>query len=93
MPLGTLASDDAFIGRYDKLMKGISRQEKIVNDVLFFVLKVEDAFSHTFEHLFCHAKNCLVFIIDKFQFCQNAVRRPSNNIILKISLTQSVGLG
>ena len=74
MPQGYLASGDAYIRRYDEVIKDITRKIKLVDDTLLYDTNFKEAFYHTFDFLMRCAQNGIVLSKDKFQFCKDTVR-------------------
>ena len=74
MPQGCLASGDAYIHRYDIVLKDIARKIKLVNDTLLYDTNIKEAFYHTFDFLTRCAQNGIILNKDKFQFCEDTVQ-------------------
>ena len=74
MPLGYLASGDAYTRRHDEMIKDTPRKVKIVEDTLLYDPSIEGSFYHTFDFLSHCAKNGIVLNRDKFQFCLETVQ-------------------
>ena len=73
MPQSYLASGDAYIRRYDDIIKDVPRKVKCVDDVLLHDDGIEESFYHTSDYLMLCAKNGVVKSHAKFQFCQDDV--------------------
>ena len=69
MPQGYLASGDAYICRYDKIIKDTTCKVKIVDDTLLYDSSIKGAFYHIFDFLLQCAKNRIVLNTYKFQLC------------------------
>ena len=81
MPLGYLASGNAYTHRYDKIIKNIPHKIRIVDDTLLFDKNIEDAFYHTLDYLLLCEKNRIILNREKFQFCQDVVQFGDLQII------------
>ena len=59
MPQGFLASGDAYIRRYDDIIRDVPRVVKIVDDALLYDETIEKAFFHTFNYVGRAEWNCV----------------------------------
>ena len=73
LPQGFKASGDAYTHRFDRLIDGVERKVKVVDDTLLYDTSIEEHFYHVWEFLTILANNGIVANIDKFQFCQETV--------------------
>ena len=73
LPQGFLVAGDAYIRRYDELIKDVKDKVKCVDDTLLHDSNIEDAFFHTWDYLELCAANCVTINASKFQFCQDTV--------------------
>ena len=68
MPTGFLAAGDAYTRRYDKIIEGVKRKVKIVNDTLLYDDLIEEHFFHVWDYLTLCAENCIVINEKSFSF-------------------------
>ena len=79
-PQGHIASGDGYIRRFDDIISGVERKQKVVDDVLLYSETIEEEFYHTFDFLALCAKNGVTFAPDKFKFGQREIEFVGFNV-------------
>ena len=79
-PQGHIASGDAYTRRYDDIISGVKRKQKIVDDVLLYDTDIEQSFNHAFDFLTLCGKNGVTINPEKFQFAQEEVEFVGYNV-------------
>ena len=70
-PRGHLAFSDAYTRRSDDIISDVSREHKIVDDVLSCDKGTEEAFYHVFDYLYLCGENGITIHLAKFKFAQS----------------------
>ena len=70
---GYLASGDAYARWFDKLIKEVCQEIKIVDDTLLYDYSIEEAFCHVLDFLQLCAESDIVINASKLKFCRQTV--------------------
>ena len=95
MPQGFRGAGDAYVSRYDDIIKDVPNKVKIVDDACLFSDSIEQSFWDTWDYLTLCAENGIVASEEKFQFCQEEVdfaglRVTDNGILPSESILSSI---
>ena len=80
MPQGYKASGDTYTERFDRIVSGVQRKVKCVDDTLLWAPTVEEMFWQTHDYLELCSRNGIVFNPKKFVFCREEVEYAGFNI-------------
>ena len=69
-PQGLSLSGDAYVHRYDDIIRDVKRKVKIIDDSLLYDIGIKEAFFHTFDYLCLCAENGVTLNPKKFEFCR-----------------------
>ncbi len=69
-PQGLTSSGDAYVHRFDDVIKSVDRKVKIIDDALLYDESIESPFYHTFDYLCLCAMNGVTLNPKKFVFCR-----------------------
>lgn len=71
LPQGYIAAEDAYIQRYNEIIKDIPRKVKYFDDALLWDYDIENAFYHTRDYLTLCANKGSFIDKEEFQFCRD----------------------
>lgn len=72
-PQGYIASGDGYTSRYDRLVEGVPRHTKCIDDALLWSSSITEAFHHAASWLDICAREGVVLNIKKYKFAQRTV--------------------
>ena len=74
MPQGFIAAQDGYTDRTDRIIEGVPRLKKCVDDCLLYDNSIEENFFRMCEFLSLCSSNGIIFNPKKFQFAEETVQ-------------------